>query len=164
MTESELRIVIFTCNWNAHESMQAAGKRRISLPTGARPLKVDCLGQVGSSVILKAFEKGADGVMLVGCSPEECHYEFGSRRAAELFEEVRQLIKLLGFRDEQLAFHQVHADQSTALLEQVHAFVAQVAGNHLPPAKAGRDGTDGPETQSASLHRSVEHAEKRQKP
>ncbi len=88
VTEPEPRIVIFTCNWNAHESLQAAGKRRISLPARARPLKVDCLGQVGSSVILKAFEKGADGVMLVGCAPEECHYEFGSRRAAELFEEV----------------------------------------------------------------------------
>ena len=127
MTEPELRIVIFTCNWNAHESLQAAGKRRISLPAGARPLKVDCLGQVGSSVILKAFEKGADGVMLVGCSPEECHYEFGSRRAAELFQEVRQLIKLLGFRENQLAFHQVHTDEAESLAQTVRAFARQLA-------------------------------------
>jgi heterodisulfide reductase subunit A/F420-non-reducing hydrogenase iron-sulfur subunit len=124
--EPEPRIVIFTCNWNAHDSLQTAGKRRISLPAGARPLKVDCLGQVGSSVILKAFEKGADGVMLVGCSPEECHYEFGSRRAAELFEEVQQLIKLLGFREEQLAFHQVHADDAESLALTVRAFARQL--------------------------------------
>lgn len=127
MTELEPRIVIFTCNWNAHESLQAAGKRRISLPARARPLKVDCLGQVGSSVILKAFEKGADGVMLVGCAPEECHYEFGSRLAGELFEEVRQLIKLLGFREEQLSFHQVHADEAESLVQTVRAFARLLA-------------------------------------
>ncbi len=127
MTESETRVVIFTCNWNAHESLQEAGRQHLSLPSGVRPLKLDCLGQVGSSAILKAFEKGADGVMLVGCSPEECHYEFGSRRAAELFEEVRQVARLLGFRDEQLAFHQVHAGEGAGLIEKVRAFVTQVA-------------------------------------
>ncbi len=127
MTESEPRVVIFTCNWNAHESLQAAGKQHLHYPAGARPLKVDCLGQVSSSVILKAFQKGADGVMLVGCSPEECHYEFGSRRAAELFKEVRKLAGLLGFAEERLQFHQVHAGESTALIEKVRAFVAQLA-------------------------------------
>jgi F420-non-reducing hydrogenase iron-sulfur subunit len=127
MTESEPRVVIFTCNWNAHESLQEAGKQRLALPAGARPLKVDCLGQVGSSTILKAFEKGADGVMLIGCSPEECHYEFGSRRAAELFEEVRKLAGLLGFQEDRLQFHQVHTGEGAALVEKVRAFVEQVA-------------------------------------
>lgn len=125
--ESEPRVVIFTCNWNAHQSLQEAGKRHLHYPAGARPLKVDCLGQIGASVVLKAFEKGADGVMLVGCSPEECHYEFGSRRAAELFEEVRTLAGMLGFRREQLEFHQVHPDEGAALVERVQAFVSQLS-------------------------------------
>ncbi len=126
MAQPEPRVVIFTCNWNAHESLQEAGKQHLNYPSGARPLKVDCLGQIGPSMILKAFEKGADGVMLVGCSPEECHYEFGSRRAAELFEEVRKLARLLGFRDEQLAFHQIHAAEGLALIEKVRTFVTQI--------------------------------------
>ncbi len=125
MAESEPRVVIFTCNWNAHQSLQEAGKQHLSYPAGVRPLKVDCLGQVGTSTILQAFQKGADGVMLVGCPPEECHYEFGSRRAMELFEEVRRLARLLGFREEQLAFYQVHAGEGPALIEAVRAFVAQ---------------------------------------
>jgi F420-non-reducing hydrogenase iron-sulfur subunit len=127
MVESEPRVVIFICNWNAHESLQAAGKQRLHYPAGARPLKVDCLGQVSSSAILKAFEKGADGVMLVGCSPDECHYEFGSRRAAELFEEVRKLARLLGFQPEQLGFHQVRTGEGSALVEKVRAFVSRLA-------------------------------------
>lgn len=133
MGVSEPRVVIFTCNWNAHQSLMEAGKQHLSLPSGIRPLKVDCLGQVGSSVILKAFEKGADGVMLVGCSPEECHYEFGSRHAAELFEEVLKLAGLLGFREERLQFHQVHVGEGAALIDQVRAFVTQLASISQQP-------------------------------
>ena len=126
MEEPELRVVIFTCNWNAHKSLQEAGKRHLNYPSGARPLMVDCLGQVSSSMILKTFEKGADGVMLVGCSPEECHYEFGSRRAAELFEEVRELAQILGFHEDQLRFYQVHAGEGEALVQEVRSFVGRL--------------------------------------
>jgi len=129
MSASKPKVVIFTCNWNAHESLQEAGKQRLALPAGARPLKVDCLGQVGSSTTLKAFEKGADGVMLIGCSAEECHFEFGSRRAEELFEETRKLAGLLGFGEERLAFHQVHTGEGTVLVEKVREFVEQVASS-----------------------------------
>lgn len=127
MSESDLRVIVFTCNWNAHESLQAAGRKHLSYPVGVRPVKVDCLGQVGSSLILKAFEKGADGVLLVGCSPEECHYQFGSRRAAELFQEVRRLAGLLGFPEERLDFHQVSVGEGRALVDKVQAFVSHLA-------------------------------------
>lgn len=127
MQESEPRVVIFTCNWNAHESLQSAGRQHLHYPSGARPLKVDCLGQVSTSVILRAFEKGADGVMLVGCAPEECHYEFGSRRASELYDEVRRLVDLLGLGEERLLFHQVHTGEGTELVETLRAFVRQLA-------------------------------------
>jgi coenzyme F420-reducing hydrogenase delta subunit len=127
MTEARIRAVILTCNWNAHESLLGAAKQRLPLPAGARPLKVDCLGQVSPSLILKAFEKGADGVMLVGCSPEECHYEFGSRRAAELFEQVRRLAGILGIQQRRLQFHQIHAGEGASLVEKVQAFVASLA-------------------------------------
>ena len=130
MSDTETRVVIFTCNWNALESLQEAGRRHLHFPSGVRPLKVDCLGQVSSSMVLKAFEKGADGVILVGCSPEECHYEFGSRRASEHYEEVRKLAKLLGFGEERLAFHQVSIGEGEALTEKVRLFVDTLsAGN-----------------------------------
>jgi F420-non-reducing hydrogenase iron-sulfur subunit len=126
--DKEPRVVIFTCSWNAHESLQMAGKQHLHYPSGARCLKVDCLGQIGASVILKAFEKGADGVMLIGCTPEECHYEFGSRRASELFEEVRKVARLLGFQD-RLKLVQVPAGAGEAVVQEVQAFVSQIAGS-----------------------------------
>ena len=127
MPEIETRVVIFTCNWNAHDSLNDAGYRHLSYPQGVRLLKVDCLGQIGASAVLKAFEKGADGVMLVGCLPDECHFEFGSRRALELFEEVCRLATLLGIGEEQLAFHQVSAGEGEALAEKVRLFVEGVS-------------------------------------
>ena len=127
MARTEPRVVIFTCNWSALQSLEEAGKQHLNLPPGVRPLKVDCMGQVGSSVILKAFEKGADGVMLVGCTAEECHYEFGSRRAAELFEEVRKLTALLGLHEDRLQFRQVRAGEGTDLIGEVQEFVGRLA-------------------------------------
>jgi F420-non-reducing hydrogenase iron-sulfur subunit len=124
--DGEPRIIIFACGWNAYESLQVAGEQHLHYPPGARLLKVDCLGQIGASAILKAFEKGADGVMLLGCTPEECHYEFGSRRAAELYEEVRQVANLLGFED-RLKFLQVPAGSGETVTQEVQAFVSQIA-------------------------------------
>ena len=127
MARTEPRVVIFTCNWNALQSLEEAGKQHLNLPPGVRSLKVDCMGQIGSSVILKALEKGADGVMLVGCTAEECHYEFGSRRAAELFEEVRKLARLLGLYEDRLQFHQVRAGEGAELIGAVQNFVGRLA-------------------------------------
>ena len=127
MARTEPRVVIFTCNWNAQQSLEEAGKQHLSLPPGVRPLKVDCMGQIGSSVILKAFQKGADGVMLVGCTAEECRFEFGSRRAAELFEEVRKLTALLGLHEDRLLFHQVRAGEGAELIGTVQDFVDRIA-------------------------------------
>ena len=127
MARTEPRVVIFTCNWNALHSLEEAGKQRLNLPSGVRSLKVDCLGQIGSSAILKSFEKGADGVMLVGCTADECRYEFGSRHAAELFEEVLELSALLGLHEDRLQFHQVRAGAGADLIGQVREFVGRLA-------------------------------------
>ena len=124
--DGEPRVVIFACGWNAYESLQVAGTQRLHYPAGARFLKVDCLGQIGASTILKAFEKGADGVMLIGCSPEECHYEFGSRHASELFEEVREVADLLGFEG-RLKFLEVPAGAGDRVTREVQGFVSQIA-------------------------------------
>jgi coenzyme F420-reducing hydrogenase delta subunit len=128
MARTEPRVLVFTCNWNAQQSLEEAGKQHLSLPTGVRPLKVDCVGQIGSGAILKAFQKGADGVLLLGCTADECRYEFGSSRAAELFAEVRELARLLGIHEDRLQLCQVHADDAAGLVAIVQEFVDRLAG------------------------------------
>ena len=123
---SKPRIVVFTCNWNAYSGLETAGFERRSYPATVLPLKVQCLGRLSPAIILKAFEKGADGVMLIGCIPEECHYEFGSRHAAELFEEVREVANLLGFEG-RLKFLEVPAGAGDRVTREVQVFVSQIA-------------------------------------
>jgi len=120
------KIVVFTCNWNAYSGLETAGAERREYAAAVRPLKVMCLGRLSAGIILKAFEKGADGVLLLGCPPGECHYEFGNRRAEEVFAEAEEMAALLGLRDEQLQLDWVAAGEGEAFVEKVRAFVEKL--------------------------------------
>jgi F420-non-reducing hydrogenase iron-sulfur subunit len=122
----DLKIIVFTCNWNAYSGLEMAGCERLSLPAGVRPVKVMCLGRLHPGLVLKAFELGADGVLILGCPPGECHYEFGNSRAEELFEETRALACLLGIGEERLQLDWVAAGDGKAFTEKVRRLVEGV--------------------------------------
>jgi F420-non-reducing hydrogenase iron-sulfur subunit len=135
MARNDPRVMILTCNWNAYHCLDEAGRQHLSLPPGVRHLKVECMGQIGPRLVLKAFEKGADGVMLVACAPEECHFEFGSRRAAELFEETRKLAGLLGIHQDRLQFYQMAAGEPAELVARVRAMSDRLAARDETPIR-----------------------------
>jgi F420-non-reducing hydrogenase iron-sulfur subunit len=124
-----LKVIVFTCNWNAHSGLEAAGYGRLSVPAGVRPVKVMCLGRLHPGLVLKAFELGADGVLMLGCPPGECHYEFGNSRAEELFEKTKALARLLGIGAERLQWGWVAAGDGEVFVEKVREFVEGVTGN-----------------------------------
>jgi len=125
----EPKVVVFTCNWNAYSGLESAGAERRGYATAPRPLKVMCLGRLSPGIILKAFEKGADGVLLLGCPPGECHYEFGNRRAEEVVAQARSTATLLGYRDEQLKLDWVPAGDGQTFAQKVQSFVAALNGD-----------------------------------
>jgi coenzyme F420-reducing hydrogenase delta subunit len=122
----DLRIIVFTCNWNAYSGLETAGHERLSLPAGVRPVKVMCLGRLHPGLVLKAFELGADGVLMLGCPPGGCRYEFGNSRAEELFEETKALARLLGIGEERLQLDWVAAGDGEAFAEKVRHFAAGI--------------------------------------
>ncbi|HIP96724.1 MAG TPA: hydrogenase iron-sulfur subunit [Anaerolineae bacterium] len=128
MRESETRVIVFTCNWNAYSGLETAGIEGLNYPASVYPLKVMCLGRLHPGLILKAFEQGADGVLLLGCPPGECHYGFGNRRAEEVFAEAKALAYLLGIADERLRLDWLAAGGGKAFAEKVTEFVGQIAG------------------------------------
>jgi F420-non-reducing hydrogenase iron-sulfur subunit len=117
------KVVVLTCNWNAYNGLETAGAQRLAYSPAIRPLKVMCLGRLNPGIILKAFEKGADGVLLLGCPPGECHYEFGNRQAEEVLAEARSMAALLGYRDEQLKLDWIAAGQGETFAQKVQDFV-----------------------------------------
>ena len=80
-------------------------------------------------MILRAFEKGADGVMLVGCTPEECHYEFGNHRAEEMFAVASKLVRLLGYSDKRLQMERIAAGDGATWVEKIQSFTVGLNGN-----------------------------------
>lgn len=125
---SEPLVVVFTCNWNAYSGLETAGAERRSYPAAVRPLKVQCLGRLGPGIILKAFEKGAGGVLLLGCPPNECAYGFGNHRAEEVFEQAREMADLMGLGAEQLKLDWLPAGEGEAFVTKVSEFVAALNG------------------------------------
>ena len=125
---ADSNVIVFTCNWNAYNGLETAGVKHLAYSPSVYPLKVMCLGQISPGIILKAFENGARGVLLLGCPPGECHFEFGNRRAEEVFAETRSLTALLGYRDEQFQLDWVAAGDGEGFVDKVQHFVAGLDG------------------------------------
>lgn len=122
------KVIVFTCNWNAYSGMETAGVLRLNYPASVYPIKVMCLGQISPGVILKAFEKGAMGVLLLGCPAGMCHFEFGNRRVEEVFNEAKGLATVLGYRNEQLCLDWVAAGEGGEFVQKVQRFVSGLYG------------------------------------
>jgi coenzyme F420-reducing hydrogenase delta subunit len=127
------KVILLTCNWNAYSGLESAGAERLAYPVGVYPLKVTCLGQINPGIILKAFENGADGVLMLGCPPDQCHYEFGNRRAEEVYVQAKELVKVLGCSASQLQLDWVAAGEGQDLVNKVQDFVAGLNGKRSRP-------------------------------
>ena len=120
------KVLVFTCNWNAYHGLESAGVKHQTYSAAIHPLKVMCLGRLGPGIILKAFEHGAAGVLLLGCPPEECHYDFGNRRAEEMFTIASDLIHVLGYSKKRLQMDRVTAGDDVTWVEKVQSFAEKV--------------------------------------
>jgi coenzyme F420-reducing hydrogenase delta subunit/Pyruvate/2-oxoacid:ferredoxin oxidoreductase delta subunit len=117
------RIVVLTCNWNGYLNLEAAGKKRGEYSPAIFPLRVSCLGEITSGIILKAFQFGADGVLILGCNEEECHYCFGSRLAEDVVVEARNLVRLLGLQEDRLKILRLSARDELSFEQIANTFI-----------------------------------------
>ena len=123
------KVVVFTCNWSAYSGLEAAGKNREQYPETVFPIRVECLGRLHPGIILKAFQRGAAGVLMLGCPPDECNFDFGFRKAEEVYTQSRDLILTLGFHDSQLKLDSVAAGDGKTFSEKVIGFIRGINGS-----------------------------------
>jgi len=95
----EPRIVAFFCNWCTYLAADLAGTSRIKYAPNTRIVRVMCSGRVDPQFVLEAFAKGADGVLIGGCHPGDCHYQEGNYKALRRYELLRRLLNQLGIED-----------------------------------------------------------------
>lgn len=120
------KIIVFTCNWNGYSSMESAGKSQMGYSPDVRAVRVACLGRLHPGMILKAFEHGAAGVLMLGCSPGECRYGFGSRNAEQTFARSKALLGLLGIPECCFKCDTVSAGDHRAFIEKLETFMAEL--------------------------------------
>ncbi len=125
-TDFEPRIVGFVCNWGAYSGVEMAGVNKREYPASVKLVKVMCLGRLHLGLVLKAFELGADGVMLLGCPPDDCYYESGMEKTKELFTQARKVLHLLGIDPKRLALVEVPLGRGDILANRVSAFVKRI--------------------------------------
>jgi len=127
------RIVGFLCNWCSYAGADLAGTSRISYPANIRVIRLPCSGRVDPMLIVKSFELGADGVLVSGCHPGECHYLEGNYHARRRFALLRSLLDYLGIQKERFQVQWVSASEGKRFSEVVSSFTGELA--RLGPRK-----------------------------
>jgi F420-non-reducing hydrogenase iron-sulfur subunit len=122
----EPRIVVFACNWCSYPAADNAGLARMQYPANIRIIRVMCGGRVNPAFVLKAFELGADAVLVSTCHFQDCHYIFGARRAAENYERLENVVKLLGLEKERMRLEWISAAEATKFAKVIREMTEQV--------------------------------------
>ncbi|MBM4446273.1 MAG: hydrogenase iron-sulfur subunit [Chloroflexi bacterium] len=126
MSRTNADIVVFTCNWDGLSCIEAAAKSRLNYPPLVKVVRVSCLSRVHSGLILKAFELGAGGVMLLGCESDGCYYEKDDKFNVKEYERTRGVLGLLGLGLKKLKLTRLPRGDGAGFVKQVKNFIAEI--------------------------------------
>ncbi len=112
-------IIAFLCNWCSYRAADLAGTARIRYAPNMRPVRVMCSGRVEPDLVLKAFEKGADGVLIAGCHPGECHYSEGNLKALRRYTLLERMLAQFGIEPERFQILWASASEGSQLADKV---------------------------------------------
>ncbi len=124
--EYEPRIVAFLCNWCAYAGADLAGTQRLSYPPHVRVIRLMCTGRVDPGFIVEAFLEGADGVIVAGCHPGECHYEHGNRLAERRMTTLQSLLEFIGVDQARVRLAWVSAAEGRKFAQLIETTVEEV--------------------------------------
>ena len=119
-------VLAFFCNWAPYRCLLDLGKSGRSFPYPVHPIKVICAGRVDPSIILYAFEKGVEGVMVMGCKDKECRYGPGPQQTKNMAARMRGLMGVLGLEPERFTAMNYTPNDTEKLLADVNAFVGRI--------------------------------------
>jgi F420-non-reducing hydrogenase iron-sulfur subunit len=126
MTDFEPKIVAFLCNWCSYRGADLAGTSRIKCAANVRAIRVMCSGRVEPAFILRAFELGADGVLVLGCHPGDCHYAEGNYKALRRMTLLKRALKQLGIEDDRFRLDWVSASEGDRFAHVVNDMTEKV--------------------------------------
>jgi F420-non-reducing hydrogenase iron-sulfur subunit len=122
----EPKIIGFLCNWCTYAGADLAGSSRLKYAPNMRVVRVPCSGRVDPQFVLKAFERGYDGVLVSGCHPGDCHYSKGNYYARRRIMLLKSFLEFVGIEPERFHFDWISAAEGQKFAEVVTNFTEQV--------------------------------------
>jgi F420-non-reducing hydrogenase iron-sulfur subunit len=153
----EPKIIGFLCNWCSYRAADLAGTARMKYEPNVRIIRVMCSGRVDPNFVLKAFSLGADGVMIAGCHPGECHYLEQNIKAMRRFSMLRHTLRAMGIENERIRLQWASAAEGAALAAAINEMVDQV--KQLGPLNWSEHWGESFDIEEAIISLEHEHAE-----
>jgi len=122
----EPKIVGFLCNWCSYRGADLAGTARIKYAPNVRIIRVMCSARIEPAFILKAFQAGADGVMVLGCHPGDCHYQEGNYKALRRFRLLKRVLAQFGVDDARVRLEWISASEGDRVQHVINEMTDQL--------------------------------------
>ena len=129
MTETEEfipKIVGFLCNWCSYAGADLAGTSKLKMPSSLTPIRVMCSSRIDSVLIATAFLRGADGVLIAGCHPGDCHYDKGNYYARRRIALTKKVLESLGLESDRIRLSWVSASEGPRFKDVVTEFTENI--------------------------------------
>jgi F420-non-reducing hydrogenase iron-sulfur subunit len=136
MAKFEPKIVSFLCNWCSYTGADLAGTSRMKYAHNLRIIRVMCSGRVEPTFVLKAFREGADGVLICGCHPGDCHYHEGNYKCLRRYHFIKQYLREMGIDERRIRLEWISASegkQFAALADEMTEQVSQLGPCEVRP-------------------------------
>jgi len=126
MDDFEPRIIGFFCNWCTYAGADLAGTSRIQYPPNIRVIRLMCSGALDPVYVIKALLEGADGDLIGGCHPGDCHYQSGNYKARRRVAILQSILKQMGFEPERVWLRWISASEGRYFADTVTEMVAKL--------------------------------------
>ena len=134
------RIVAFFCNWCTYTAADLAGVSRMKYAANVRVIRLMCSGRVDPQFILDALARGADGVLIGGCHPGDCHYVEGNYKLLRRFEMLKRLLQSMGVEPERVRLEWISAAEGEKVKRVINEMTEQV--RRLGPLRLPQQAAD----------------------
>ena len=119
-------IIAFACNWCSYAGADLAGVSRLEYPPNIRLIRVMCSGMVHPNLVINALTKGADGVIICGCHPGDCHYREGNLRAQKRADSIFMMLEDFGIEPERFRLEWISASEANRFAQVMTEFTEQI--------------------------------------
>ena len=126
MNDFEPKVLVFCCNWCSYAGADLAGTSRLKIKPYFRTIRTMCSGRIEPVFILHAFIQGADGVMIAGCHPGDCHYHSGNYKVRRRVALLKNTLPQLGIEPERLRLEWISASEATKFQSTINEFIDEV--------------------------------------